>query len=1073
MRVEGGLVDWGMVVKAIVDAVFGAPQTILNFDTAIEKMDAYLKAECQPLLKVNVDGGFRDSWLYIYTTSGRSSIQFNKRTPPELLRGDQFLNFDKSKKNSIGSWLQGSLILTRTANKCMVGDRLFCKQTRDIFCEIFITHLERLIHGNNLFTRSLEFLTMYNYLPVGGKLFTPLTPELLFGFVSEDDENNSQSNGLPLREVFEKISVPGFHHHSPWVDNSAVNDLSQEELPAAPLNDNFGDPNKQLETDEGGVTNESEGDDRKIDTSAQGPKMIAVHMLETEKDGNTERKDAPNMSHIENLGYLIQVPCPPPTRSIEQLVGNVKVVLSDVDPKIKFPCFPLGSKVKIKDMPPPKTRVVKSYAYKKKDQFPTFPGYMECKQTNAVKTRLNIKKGQIDKEEALSIWEEAVKYVSEEVFLDHEEHGSVAIDHMWAMGIILSYLLCAYPALKDIEGINCYNNPCIGPEVELREQKRLEWDKSTYNIVYIFTWETAPVYGQFCGKRYDCLCYRNGHLVLTTLGGCKLMNTVRTRLNSRKGRFEVEEASSIWKEAPDYNRNSPRCHPTRQAARACEHRAVAAITEASAAAEGGTKEEASEEEDTKEEPSKEDDKNTNNLMDLEDSQAGCNTGRDQGTPILLNDVKNAPTTFNARQANIRNEELSLLVTPLEIYRWMCKRVCDTEDPGHNGNPTMTKRKESRQLGHKASADQAFAHNGKFDQAPALSVGHSILGDGTSHMKQVNIQQSMACIKFLTAQTRQPKNAYEEHDSHQLSQWLFAEGDTDSQSILFKAQDKYANCCKSTYQRALKTHIDSEEFRSTRMSTCLGGTHSFKKWTTTMRSRQKTKKLMQDNYLNIQLNWPDTYAASSSKLCPQGVCFDITDKWLCASVAPAICGLSHQATGRFKMLQGTVIENENQIQRITVAPEAEIALGALFTIQLNVSKMKNHGRTSYCTHTAVAPAHREKGPARVDAAPTVPEGRRPATLYNNPRVIQARMHQDDCHTRIIERNTPAREFTAAVEIIRKVVLGCMRRRLLYHGTDVNTSIQNKIQRVYHGDMLITKLQREKWRESGSLPRSTSC
>eukprot|EP00536_Pseudo-nitzschia_multiseries_P010561 jgi/Psemu1/26324/gm1.26324_g len=72
------------------------------------------------------------------------------------------------------------------------------------------------------------------------------------------------------------------------------------------------------------------------------------------------------------------------------------------------------------------------------------------KQTGTVRTRLNSKKGQFDKEEqALLIWEEALKYVSKEVFPDHEEGDSVAMDHMWAMGT---------------EDITCYNNVGIKPE---------------------------------------------------------------------------------------------------------------------------------------------------------------------------------------------------------------------------------------------------------------------------------------------------------------------------------------------------------------------------------------------------------------------------------------------------------------------------------------------------------------------------------------------------------------------------------------------------------------------------------
>eukprot|EP00536_Pseudo-nitzschia_multiseries_P012760 jgi/Psemu1/33072/gm1.33072_g len=61
-----------------------------------------------------------------------------------------------------------------------------------------------------------------------------------------------------------------------------------------------------------------------------------------------------------------------------------------------------------------------------------------CKQIN---------NGQFDKDEALEIWEECFKYVTEELFLDYEEGDTGGIDHVWAM-----------------EDIKCYNNMGIGPE---------------------------------------------------------------------------------------------------------------------------------------------------------------------------------------------------------------------------------------------------------------------------------------------------------------------------------------------------------------------------------------------------------------------------------------------------------------------------------------------------------------------------------------------------------------------------------------------------------------------------------
>eukprot|EP00536_Pseudo-nitzschia_multiseries_P006849 jgi/Psemu1/16261/gm1.16261_g len=140
---------------------------------------------------------------------------------------------------------------------------------------------------------------------------------------------------------------------------------------------------------------------------------------------------------------------------------------------------------------------------------------------------------QFDEEEALLIWEEALKYVSKEVFPDHEEGDRVAMDHMWAMGTILSYLLCGYPALKGTEDIKCYNNVGIG----LEELYPVMGDRYTKHIDEVQKEDLNP-FLYHCETGYDYLCNRNGHLVLTTLDSAS--------------RFKEEEVSLIWKEALDY-----------------------------------------------------------------------------------------------------------------------------------------------------------------------------------------------------------------------------------------------------------------------------------------------------------------------------------------------------------------------------------------------------------------------------------------------------------------------------------------------------------------------------------------
>eukprot|EP00536_Pseudo-nitzschia_multiseries_P004620 jgi/Psemu1/10378/gm1.10378_g len=80
-----------------------------------------------------------------------------------------------------------------------------------------------------------------------------------------------------------------------------------------------------------------------------------------------------------------------------------------------------------------------------------------CKEIEDMRARLNSKKGHFDKE-GLEIWAQCLKYIMEEVFPFYEEGGTGGIDHVWAMGITLVYVLCSYPALKQMEDIHYYNN---------------------------------------------------------------------------------------------------------------------------------------------------------------------------------------------------------------------------------------------------------------------------------------------------------------------------------------------------------------------------------------------------------------------------------------------------------------------------------------------------------------------------------------------------------------------------------------------------------------------------------------
>eukprot|EP00536_Pseudo-nitzschia_multiseries_P010374 jgi/Psemu1/25723/gm1.25723_g len=103
-----------------------------------------------------------------------------------------------------------------------------------------------------------------------------------------------------------------------------------------------------------------------------------------------------------------------------------------------------------------------------------------CNKIDGVRDRLNSPKGHFDEEEALEIWEQCLKYVTEDIFPFYEEGNTDAVDHVWALGIIMAHILCGYPALKGTEDIQCYNNVGIGRPVQSGEQERLELNGHTF-----------------------------------------------------------------------------------------------------------------------------------------------------------------------------------------------------------------------------------------------------------------------------------------------------------------------------------------------------------------------------------------------------------------------------------------------------------------------------------------------------------------------------------------------------------------------------------------------------------------
>eukprot|EP00536_Pseudo-nitzschia_multiseries_P012435 jgi/Psemu1/32101/gm1.32101_g len=192
-----------------------------------------------------------------------------------------------------------------------------------------------------------------------------------------------------------------------------------------------------------------------------------------------------------------------------------------------------------------------------------------------------------------------------------------------------------------------------------------------------------------------------------------------------------------------------------------------------------------------------------------------------------------------------------------------------------------------------------------------------------------------------------------------------------------------------------------------------GTHSVKKWGATMaqragatrddvnyRARWKTRG-MQENYLGVQLDWPDINAAS--KLCYKGICL-------------------------YKEKDASGITKDRLALLLLPRFEASLALQLVLSLQ------------SPCFGLALM----EQGGSGLQPCMALKEPSKPCEMS----------------TKWNRREDVKREFTAAERgwvkfksSNRKVIWRCIER-LLNRGNDVNTAI-NKIKCAY-GDLSITNL-----------------
>eukprot|EP00536_Pseudo-nitzschia_multiseries_P011772 jgi/Psemu1/29904/gm1.29904_g len=302
------------------------------------------------------------------------------------------------------NFFERSLRFLTTYNYLPEGGQLFVPLTKELLCLVFT-------NKKHLFEADLQV-----------------------SFVSGEDERTLQSDGDSLIKLFEKIEVPNSQSYKatdiakwdfmkkhlknfkkfieendmysvrwivftnteihepesffrfPWEGKSTDDSSDSSNDGVNTNNDDEEEDNVPVQVVNGNVTPTEPNAVKENASTASKKKLFLRKPKKRNKTASDksngepkykERKVSPNLGHVEDLGYLLQVPRPKPANVIRQKrSGNVKVLFADPDPVISYPKFAIGSEVTITGLPAPGTGVVKSYAAKKKDHYPQYPGYM-------------------------------------------------------------------------------------------------------------------------------------------------------------------------------------------------------------------------------------------------------------------------------------------------------------------------------------------------------------------------------------------------------------------------------------------------------------------------------------------------------------------------------------------------------------------------------------------------------------------------------------------------------------------------------------------------------------------------
>eukprot|EP00536_Pseudo-nitzschia_multiseries_P015323 jgi/Psemu1/41999/gm1.41999_g len=127
---------------------------------------------------------------------------------------------------------------------------------------------------------------------------------------------------------------------------------------------------------------------------------------------------------------------------------SINVMLKDPDPEILYPIYQIGDE----------------YSNSSSDSTSTSDNEKGLEYDPNDNVNSEAEKEDLRKQKA-AIWIEALDYVHYNLFQDHEKGNTCATNHIWDLGIILSYLLvCDYPALNGKADIHCYDTIGIGPK---------------------------------------------------------------------------------------------------------------------------------------------------------------------------------------------------------------------------------------------------------------------------------------------------------------------------------------------------------------------------------------------------------------------------------------------------------------------------------------------------------------------------------------------------------------------------------------------------------------------------------